>query len=288
MPRVLEALAFLQAGLGLAVIGVVIRFWWRAGRPGLLRHCPIRAHRLTLAWVLACSLAYFVTALATRGALEAFSAGPAPAGGSQPTEAPAHRSATELSVINAAAQLSGLAACLLVAGFSFRRGLGGLGLTLDGWRRGLAWGVLGWTAFEPVSQLLLWLSTLAIGVAAPGYRLPEHPTVEYLRDPRIPWFAPALLYLGAAVLAPVAEEVFFRGLVQTYLRRVLRSRRYAVATTAAIFGVIHGGQPQAVLPLIAFALLLGVCYERTGSLVAPVLMHSLFNSQSLLWQALAG
>jgi len=35
------------------------------------------------------------------------------------------------------------------------------------------------------------------------------------------------------------------------------------------------------------ALLLGYAYERTGSLLPPMVIHALFNAKTLIWEALA-
>ena len=98
-----------------------------------------------------------------------------------------------------------------------------------------------------------------------------------------PW---AWLIAGAFVAAPFAEETFFRGILQTFVRKLLRSRWAAILTTGLIFGLIHGVQPQAILPLSLLGCVLGFAYERTGSLVCPMIIHALFNGRTLLYQML--
>jgi membrane protease YdiL (CAAX protease family) len=53
-----------------------------------------------------------------------------------------------------------------------------------------------------------------------------------------------------------------------------------------IFGAMHGPTPQHVPALMVFGCILGYVYERTGSLVLPILVHMMFNGKSLLWDAL--
>lgn len=81
------------------------------------------------------------------------------------------------------------------------------------------------------------------------------------------------------VLAPVAEEVLFRG----YLFPALRNRiglRWAVGATGALFGLIHAGSaPVGFLPPLAvFGALLCLVYVRTGSLYPCIALHCLNNS----------
>ena len=61
------------------------------------------------------------------------------------------------------------------------------------------------------------------------------------------------------------------------------SRWAALIVAGLCFGLVHGGQLAAILPLAFMGMMLGFVYERTGSLVAPVLIHSVFNAKSLVW-----
>ena len=63
-------------------------------------------------------------------------------------------------------------------------------------------------------------------------------------------------------------------------------RWLAILVTAAVFGLMHVGTPQFVPALVALAIVLGFLYERSGSLLVPILVHMLFNGRSLLWYEL--
>jgi membrane protease YdiL (CAAX protease family) len=90
----------------------------------------------------------------------------------------------------------------------------------------------------------------------------------------------AAIVLGAGVLAPVIEELLFRGLL---LRALLRrmSPEASVFLSALAFALAHlAGDPNALLALPALAALgvvLGVVALRTGSLSRPILIHAGFN-----------
>ena len=85
-----------------------------------------------------------------------------------------------------------------------------------------------------------------------------------------------LILIGTAlVVAPVAEELIFRGYVFGVLRRYT-GRWWAMVISALIFAAIHAHIPS-FAGLFALAVALTLVYEGTGSLWAPIIMHSLFN-----------
>jgi len=94
-------------------------------------------------------------------------------------------------------------------------------------------------------------------------------------------FVILMLTFSAVVVAPVMEELFFRGFIQTALLGVFgqNNRWTAVLTTSVFFGVIHyGAVPWIMLPsLILVGIVLGWIYERTGSLLCCILVHMGFN-----------
>ena len=103
-----------------------------------------------------------------------------------------------------------------------------------------------------------------------------------LRQPGTGPAVAAWLAITPGLIAPFWEEVLFRGLIQTGLVRLFRSRWAALLVTSILFGAVHAKQPQAVIPLAAFALCLGIVYEKSASLTAAILMHSLFNIKNVL------
>jgi membrane protease YdiL (CAAX protease family) len=98
-----------------------------------------------------------------------------------------------------------------------------------------------------------------------------------------PWIVFSL-WVGSAVIAPVAEECFFRGLLQTVVVRLTQQPWAAIVISALLFGVAHSSQPQAVPALVLLGALLGHLYEKSGSLVGPFTVHALFNLKTLVWQ----
>ena len=56
----------------------------------------------------------------------------------------------------------------------------------------------------------------------------------------------------------------------------------AIVSTSLIFASLHAGQWPAPIPIFVLAIGLGVVYQRTGSLIATICMHAVFNGISTL------
>ncbi|RME38375.1 MAG: CPBP family intramembrane metalloprotease, partial [Planctomycetota bacterium] len=182
--------------------------------------------------------------------------------------------------------LAGIAACLTLAARRFEGGLAGL------WRgQGRRHGRGTWVRVTLMALVAIGSAMLVRDVTIivieqwkPGFAYPVHPTLEGLRERGELAIPAGVFWISAALVAPLAEELFFRGLVQTFLLNVLGSRWAAIVIAAAMFGGVHFTQPHAVPALIALGLVLGYAYECSGALWTPVVLHALFNLKSLLWE----
>lgn len=156
--------------------------------------------------------------------------------------------------------------------------------------RGASLTDLGLGDVRPAEDLRLAVGGLALVVApvlafayAVNMWVPyEHPIVDLLRAQRDST-ALAIVALSAVVVAPLAEELFFRRVLQGWLEKRLPQADggQAVGLAAAAFALAHAGQGLAFLPLFPLALVLGHLVRRTGSIVPAVLLHGLFNAVSL-------
>jgi uncharacterized protein len=88
------------------------------------------------------------------------------------------------------------------------------------------------------------------------------------------------LFFGtAAVAAPLFEEFLFRGFLLPSLTRYVPVWA-AIGISGLIFGVAHLSLSE-ILPLTTLGIILGIVYVRTRNLLAPMLLHSLWNSSTL-------
>ena len=112
-----------------------------------------------------------------------------------------------------------------------------------------------------------------------GWPSEEQVAVMLLANTRQWWMR---VYLGvfAIVLAPVAEEFIFRGMLYPFIKQ-LGSPRFAFFGTSAIFALIHLDLGTLV-PLFVLALALTWLYEKTDNLLAPIAAHALFNAANLV------
>ncbi len=89
----------------------------------------------------------------------------------------------------------------------------------------------------------------------------------------------ALDLLAVSVVAPIAEELFFRGFLFTaFLQRL------PLAVSAVLSGVIFGlghGDPWNALPLAAIGIVLALIYRRTGNLWSNIIAHGMNNGITL-------
>ncbi len=96
---------------------------------------------------------------------------------------------------------------------------------------------------------------------------------------------PEGMFTPLVLLAPLAEEALFRGVVFGTLRKKSRAAAYVVS--AALFAVYSVWQTAAANPEISFLFLAvttvptglatAFCYERTGNIWAPTLYRALLN-----------
>jgi len=125
-----------------------------------------------------------------------------------------------------------------------------------------------------VGQLVVWvLEQLSGAPVEPPEQLPDdlHGGVA------------VLAVLVVVVLAPIAEELYFRGILFRSVRDV-RGPGVGIAVSAALFGLVHyapaEGAGELVLPLVMVltGAVLAVLYERSGNLVVPIAAHMAFNA----------
>ena len=90
---------------------------------------------------------------------------------------------------------------------------------------------------------------------------------------------PTVILLAFVVVAPIAEEFFFRGVVYNIWERE-RGARVALYGSAALFAAIHASI-FALVPIFVLGIALAQIYRRTRSLPASIAMHAGFNAISV-------
>jgi membrane protease YdiL (CAAX protease family) len=145
------------------------------------------------------------------------------------------------------------------------RGWNRTGLAAAGWRSGLIRG-------------LIWSAGFGI-LAAIGYALLYMAGLDPLRiirpGPTAFFPNPALLFWVGGFIAPIAEEIYFRGLMYGYCRRW--GFWPALFLSTLVFTLLHGSAPGAPIPQFVGSLVFATAYEIEKSLLVPILIHILGN-----------
>jgi membrane protease YdiL (CAAX protease family) len=85
-----------------------------------------------------------------------------------------------------------------------------------------------------------------------------------------------LQIISVVIMAPIAEELLFRGI----LFNTIKHAGYPLAgmfASAALFALVHGSMAL-MLPLFVMGFALAWVYEKSGSIIAPIVMHATFNA----------
>lgn len=86
---------------------------------------------------------------------------------------------------------------------------------------------------------------------------------------------PLFLLIGICLIAPILEEVLFRGLIFGELKKTM-PMSLAIAAQAVFFGFSHGNLLQSAYAAAA-GVIFAWAYEKTGTFFVPVIMHIFFN-----------
>jgi membrane protease YdiL (CAAX protease family) len=204
-----------------------------------------------------------------------------------------------------------LAACLLTLAWLFVRhriGAAELGLARKRLAHDVVTGGAAFVMLAPVVYGIQWLLVKLIES--------EHPLLELVKEqPSVRLFA--ITGFAAVVVAPVAEEFFYRLLLQGWLERtasdgddpwtvlagghppvpatlaedpasVSRSasaawrRRWPIVVSALVFAMMHYSHGPDPVPLFVLALGLGYLYQQTRRIVPCVVVHFCLNAFTLV------
>ena len=120
-----------------------------------------------------------------------------------------------------------------------------------------------------------------------GLKTYEQVAVQYLKSAmNNPHQLIAALFL-ILVIAPLLEELLFRGLLQSFIKKHLGAKA-AILLAALGFALLHVSSIQGfgnislVLSLLTFSYFLGLVYEKRQSLIAPIALHFTFNAFTTL------
>lgn len=136
-----------------------------------------------------------------------------------------------------------------------------------------------------VGALLAEIPLLAV-LAAISYPLqqffpaPEHPITVRLAEGADLWTLIGT-FVSASLMAPIVEEIIFRGLVTPAMAKLFRSTAIGVVIAALCFAAIHPTGIPAWLPLAGVGFISAMLTYQTGSLMPSIIFHGVHNAAIL-------
>lgn len=183
-------------------------------------------------------------------------------------------------------ELTTVAVIIFLARAHFARRLKGFGLNVRTVFKDFSVAFLNLLTVWPLMMAAITL-TIFFGALIWGreYRMQQHQELQLITQySQLP--LRVLIVVVAVVVAPLLEELLFRGLFQTAIRsflsafRLRQSAWLSILISSGLFAIIHanaGHWPA----LFVLGVCLGYAYEKSGSLFRPIFIHSIFNAASV-------
>jgi len=162
---------------------------------------------------------------------------------------------------------------------SFARRLKGFGLNPRTMARDFFAAIVNLVSVLPLVVLGLWLAIyLGRLFVGPDFEMQANEGLTVVVQNPQPLLR-VLMFVFLIFIAPVFEEMLFRGILQSVMGGLTRRPWEAIAITSVFFAVSH---PWTHLPaLFVLSCCMGYAYEKSGSLLRPIFIHALFNAASI-------
>ena len=144
----------------------------------------------------------------------------------------------------------------------------------------LWYALLGYLGYSALTSIL----TSLLRIIAPGFANVNDMSIAAMAGKEL-----TLMAIGTVVLVPVAEELFYRGLMLRHLAG--KSRILAYCVSMGVFALVHVvgyiGLYDPLTLLLCFlqylpaGYCLAWCYANTGTIVTPIVMHMIVNAYGL-------
>jgi membrane protease YdiL (CAAX protease family) len=142
------------------------------------------------------------------------------------------------------------------------------------WPKAIVFGILVAGIFLPIGLELQRLSDMAMRLPQSPVQPVEQQAVQTLRMASS-WTERLVAGIFTIGLAPVGEEILFRGILYPTIKQA-GFPKVALWATSLAFAAIHLNI-ETFVPLLVLALLLTLLYEKTNNLLAPITAHAVFN-----------
>lgn len=171
---------------------------------------------------------------------------------------------------------------LFVAARYFEDGIDGFGLKLSNLKEDIKTGFVNYIAVYPAVLFMLWFVVFLMSVfTGEEFIIPKNESLEVIIESES-IVLKALVAFTAGLFVPIFEEMLFRGLVQSMAVQIVGSRWLGIVLASILFVILHSAALWTHWPaLMVLSLCLGYAYEKSGSLIRPIVIHILFNSVNI-------
>ena len=235
-----------------------------------LRHTPVRRNALTPAFLLVLLLVWQVLPSLLIWTLAGLT-----------TTLPEWQAWIVRNSVMCLASLLTILLILVVVWRTFVRGIKGFGLSVRRLHIDLAQSVVVLFTLLPLVLAAIALTTyVGQQVDGPEYQMKQHEELGVLiKYPQV--ISRLLVLLLAVVVAPLVEEMLFRGILQSMLRSYIDWPWLVIGACSVLFAAVH--PDMAHWPaLFVLSMGIGYAYEKSGSLWQAIFVHALFNGYSVL------
>jgi len=194
---------------------------------------------------------------------------------SKPAQAPSAIEMVAGALFYSVAMAGTIFGCLAFSKIGFRAAFGlAAGSSTSAVAKGVRYGL----EILPL-VLLVSMGVSSIGESL-GFDMRTQEIFDCLSDPHASGWARAMLIFFAVGIAPVVEEILFRGIL---LPVVLKGRTFLFGAllTSLYFALMHLHAPS-LLSLLVLSVGFSAGYASTGSILTPIAMHAVFNLTGLL------
>ncbi|MCL2105263.1 MAG: CPBP family intramembrane metalloprotease [Kiritimatiellaeota bacterium] len=153
------------------------------------------------------------------------------------------------------------------------------GLTTCTWQTAVGKGFLYGFAAVPIVTLVSY-SVATLGKVFDLDMAPQE-IFDWLNDPSLSLSVRVTLIVFVVVVAPITEELLFRGILLPVLMKG-RAFLFAALLSSFYFSLIHLHGPS-FLSLIVLSVMFSAGYAATGSILTPIIMHTIFNLTGVLF-----
>ena len=176
-----------------------------------------------------------------------------------------------------------IAVMIFLAHVHFARQLKGFGLNIRTIIKDFFMGFVNLLATWPLMMATITMTMfVAELIWGSDYQMQQHQQLEMITEyPQLP--LRIMIVFVAVIIAPLLEEMLFRGFVQTTIRSFFNIRNSAwpaIAASSVFFAIMHE-DPGHWPALFILGACLGYSYEKSGSLFRPIFIHLFFNAYSI-------